>query len=208
MKKLFPLIIVIFLLFTGITNAANGDIIAHSESVTDLENTVKILFLSWGEDLITTIDLDDYFPRRSTNSQYLYIAPQEIIVNIDQASGIATLKASKDWIGTKEVYFSLTDIYNLYEGQTALKSYVEKITKERELETLKNHIVEYRETPMYLFLEGLLDKLEKEKGSSEIPEIKAIFKKPNLKIDVGDSIEFDIGVQTKTKEGLKTYRPY
>ena len=112
MKKIKLIIILVFLLL-AVNIAAQSNLVSSFEKVSGTEDpTLKISFHSWGENRETQINLDQYFPiKRDPNNRYVYLAPAEISVTIDQNTGVATLKAFSQWTGARDILFSLTECF-------------------------------------------------------------------------------------------------
>src|SRR3989344_1923524 len=123
MKKINLNTAIVFLLFI-VSTLAQENIVSSFEKIKDSEDlTLKLSFHSWGEGRTTTVNLDQYFPvKRDPNSRYVYLAPPDISVSIDQTTGVVTLKAFSQWTGTREILFTLTDIYNLERATSNLQS--------------------------------------------------------------------------------------
>ena len=133
-------LILIFIIIQNVN--AQSAIVSKFERVTDIDTpTLKISFHSWGEGRVEEISLDQYFPiKRDPNSRYVYLAPPEISVRIDESTGIAYLTAFKDWTGTKEIIFSLTDVYKLEATLSALQNYRDIITQQTPPIKLKHQL--------------------------------------------------------------------
>ncbi len=200
--KNLVLISILLIIVQGIN--AQNQIVSKFEKVTEIDTpTLKISFHSWGEGKTEELNLDQYFPiKRDPNSRYVYLASPEISVSIDQDSGIAHLTAFKDWTGTKEIIFSLTDIYNLEATLTNLQNYREIITQQRAPVRLKQ---QFKDLPSYHLFEKVLDDLE----SSEIPSPRIEVAKVdnNIKVSVGKDTKLELDLETLTEENLPTLKP-
>src|SRR3989344_8793537 len=197
MNKLKLISIIAFLvLLVGAT--AQNDIVSSFERVNDVEDlTLKLSFHSWGEDRTTSINLDQYFPvKRDPNSRYVYLAPPEISISIDQTRGIARLTAFKEWTGTREIIFSLTDIYNLETTLSNLQKYRDTITQQRAPVRLKQ---EFEDLPSYHLFEKILDDLESESGKASSPRVEISKVDNNIKISLGKEIDMVLDLATLTE---------
>src|SRR3989344_8848747 len=184
--KIFSLLIVFILVFQN-TLAQNQQIVSKFEKVQDLqEYSLRISFHSWGEGRTEQLNLDQYFPlKRDPNSRYVYLAPPEISVNIDQDTGVARLTAFNDWTGTKEIIFSLTDIYKLEATISNLQKYREIITQQRAPVRLKQ---EFGDLPAYLLFEKILDDLESEAGKAPSPRVEVTKVGNNVRVSLEEEI--------------------
>ena len=193
---------VFLVLLVGAT--AQNDIVSSFERVNNVEDlTLKLSFHSWGEDRTTSINLDQYFPvKRDPNSRYVYLAPPEISVSIDQSTGVATLKAFSQWTGTRDILFSLTDVYNLEKATSNLQNYRELISKQRAPARVKQ---EFEDLPAYHLLEKILDDLESKETTP--PKIEVEKSGNNIKINVAETIGLEVDLKTLTEENIKTLKP-
>ncbi|MBI2508078.1 hypothetical protein HYV89_03940 [Candidatus Woesearchaeota archaeon] len=184
--------------------SAQSQIVSKFEKVKEIETpTLKISFHSWGEGKTEQLNLDQYFPvKRDPNSRYVYLAPPEISVRIDQDAGIAYLTAFKDWTGTREIIFSLTDIYKLEATLTSLQNYREIITQQRAPVRLKQ---QFEDLPSYHLFEKILDDLESSKIPS--PRIEVTKIDNNIRVSVGKGTSLDLDLQTLTEDNLPTLKP-
>ena len=200
--KKIVLISIIILLIHGIT--AQNNIVSKFEKIVEIDTpTLKISFHSWGEGKTEELNLDQYFPiKRDPNSRYVYLAPPEVSVRVDQNTGIAYLTAFKDWTGTKEIIFSLTDIYKLETTLTSLQNYRELITQQRAPIRLKQ---QFEDLPSYQLFEKILDDLESSKIPSPRIEIEKVDN--NIKISLGKEAKLELDLETLTKDNLPTLKP-
>src|SRR3989344_6621598 len=113
MKNKLLIILVAILLISN--SFAQDEIISTSEIQSQFSDpSIKLSFHSWGEGEVTEIQLDEYFAgERQGDDRYLFVAPPEIEVIIDQETGIASLKAGGKWLGTLDIIFTRSNIYNL-----------------------------------------------------------------------------------------------
>ena len=203
MKKIKLITILVFLLF-AVNIAAQSNLVSSFEKVSGTEDpTLKISFHSWGENRETQINLDQYFPiKRDPNNRYVYLAPAEISVTIDQNTGVATLKAFSQWTGTRDILFSLTDVYNIERATSSLQSYKELISKQRAPTRIKET---FEDLPSYSLFEKVLDDLEAK--SSPNQDIKVEKQGNNIKINVAKTINLDVDLDTLTEDSLPTLNP-
>ncbi|MBI2105322.1 hypothetical protein HYT56_00620 [Candidatus Woesearchaeota archaeon] len=203
MNKKIIWIIALVLLNLAYVNAQEN-IVSRFEKIPDLEDySLKISFHSWGEGRTEQLNLDKYFPiKRNPNSRYVYLAPPEISIKINQDNGIAELQAFKDWTGTKEIIFSLTEVYKLEAAVTNLQKYREEITQKRAPIKLKD---ELKDLPTYYLLEKVLDNLEAEKLQSS--KIEILRDDNNIKVNIGLETKLEINLETRTENNIKTLRP-
>tara|TARA_Y100000310_G_scaffold310059_1_gene354824 strand:- start:4742 stop:9058 length:4317 start_codon:yes stop_codon:yes gene_type:complete len=203
MTKL-KLLTLIVLLFTLTTVFAQDNLVSRFEKVRDVEDlTLKLSFHSWGEDRTTEINLDTYFPiKRDPNSRYIFLAPPEISVRIDQTKGTAYLQAFEQWIGTKDIIFTLTDIYRLEAATSSLQAYRTLITQQRAPLKIKR---EFKDLPPYHLFEKILDHLENQKTPT--PEVKVVKRGENVKIDIAEELNIELDIQTLTEDKIPTLKP-
>ncbi len=206
-KKIFSTI-VLFLIISLIPemHAQSNSIVSKFEKITDTyAPTLKISFHSWGEGRTEKINLDQYFPiKRDPNSRYVYLAPPEVSISIDQITGIASLTSFKDWTGTKEIIFALTDVYSLETTISNLQKYRDIITQQRAPVRLKE---EFEDLPAYQLFEKILDDLESEAGKASSPKIEVSKVDNNVKISVGKDTNLELDLKTLTEENLPTLKP-
>ena len=203
MKKINLITAIVFLLFI-VSTLAQENIVSSFEKIKDSEDlTLKLSFHSWGEGRTTTVNLDQYFPvKRDPNSRYVYLAPPDISVSIDQTTGVVTLKAFSQWTGTREILFTLTDIYNLERATSNLQSYREFILKQRAPTRVKE---EFQDLPAYHLLEKILDDLESRSSPNSKVEVEKSGN--NIKINVAETIKLDVDLKTLTDYDVKTLKP-
>ena len=201
--KIFSLLIVFILVFQN-TLAQNQQIVSKFEKVQDLqEYSLRISFHSWGEGRTEQLNLDQYFPvKRDPNSRYAYLAPPEISVRIDQNTGIAYLQAFEDWTGTREIIFSLTDVFNLESTISSLQKYREIITQQRAPVRLKE---QFQDLPSYHLFEKILDGLETQKPVPLKIEVNKVDN--NVKVNIGAETRLELDLETLTEDNLKTLKP-
>jgi hypothetical protein len=201
--KLFTILIVILTLVQNL-ESQNPQLVSKFERVSDLEDyTLRISFHSWGEGRTTELNLDQYFPiKRDKNSRYVFVAPPEISVTVDQIQGIANLKAFENWAGTKEVIFSLTDVFRLETAITNLQVYKDVITQQRAPSKLKQ---QFEDLPAYHLFEKILDNLEEE--VTPLLKVEVVRSGNNIQVEIGDETKLELDLQTLTKDNLKTLKP-
>ena len=112
------------------------------------------------------------------------------------------LTAFKDWTGTKEIIFSLTDIYKLEATLTSLQNYRELITQQRAPVRLKQ---QFEDLPSYHLFEKILDDLESNKIPS--PRIEIAKADNNIKVSVGKETSLELDLETLTEDNLPTLKP-
>ncbi|MEK6856601.1 MAG: hypothetical protein AABX49_01155 [Nanoarchaeota archaeon] len=206
-KTILAMVFVLLLILPVIPGMhAQNNIVSKFEKVTDAyAPTLKISFHSWGEGRTEKLNLDQYFPiKRDQNSRYVYLAPPEVSVSIDQTTGIATLTSFKDWTGTREIIFALTDIYSLETTISNLQKYRDIITQQRAPVRLKE---EFEDLPAYQIFEKILDDLESEAGKASSPKIEVSKVDNNVKISVGKDTNLELDLETLTGENIPTLKP-
>ena len=205
-KRLLKKLVLLSIIILIVQNiyAQNQNIVSKFEKIAEIKTpTLKISFHSWGEGKTELLNLDQYFPvKRDPNSRYVYLTPPEISVRVDQDAGIAYLTAFKDWTGTKEIIFSLTDIYNLETVLSNLQSYRKIITQQRAPLKLKQ---QFEDLPSYHLFEKVLDDLESKEIPS--PRIEVTKVDNNVKVSIGDDTNLELDLQTLTEDNLPTLKP-
>ena len=206
------ILLVFILLVTSITAQEkppeeDGTYVTSSDIQSQFSDpSIKLSFRSWGEGRETTINLDDYFiGQRKSDNRFLFISPPEIDITIDQETSLAVLKSRGRWIGTKEVVFTQSSIYNLEKSIIELEDFESELIKKRIPPKIKNEIETLRDAPAFNMLENIIDSLEKRK-SQKTPEITARFAQNRLSVNVGEDIDLSVGIQTET-QGIKTKKP-
>ncbi len=205
-KKIYSIIALFLIILIVPGMHAQSSIVSKFEKVTDTyAPTLKISFHSWGEGRSEKLNLDQYFPiKRDQNSRYVYLAPPEISVSIDQTTGVASLTSFRDWTGTKEIIFALTDVYSLETTISNLQKYRDIITQQRAPVRLKE---EFEDLPAYQIFEKILDDLESEAGKASSPKIEVSKIDNNIKISVGKDINLELDLKTLTEENIPTLKP-
>ena len=201
---------IVFLIFTllAITINAQEDTYVSTSDVQSQfsDPSIKLSFRSWGEGRETSITLDNYFiGERTQDDRYLQVSPPEIEITIDQETSIATLKARGKWLGTQDVIFTRSSLYNLERSISELGEFESVLVKKRIPPKIKNQFEDLRDKPAYDYLERILDNLEKKK-STEVPDVDASFERNRLSVNVGNDIDLSVGVETDI-DGTKTRKP-
>src|SRR3989344_2074682 len=198
--------IIVFLLLLATVNAQENFVSSSTIDSQFSDPSIKLSFRSWGENQITEIKLDDYFiGERSTDDRYLYISPPEIEIFIDQETSIATLKARGKWLGTLDIIFTRSNLYNLEKSRKELKEFESELIKKRIPPKITNELKNIQDQTLQLYFERILDNLEKKK-SKEIPQIDAKFEQNELTVNIGKDIDLSVGVETDIL-GTETRKP-
>src|SRR3989344_5282395 len=198
--------IIVFLLLLATVNAQENFVSSSTIDSQFSDPSIKLSFRSWGENQITEIKLDDYFiGERSTDERYLYISPPEIEIFIDQETSIATLKARGKWLGTQDIIFTRSNLYNLEKSRKELKEFESELIKKRIPPKITNELKDIQDQTLQLYFERILDNLEKKK-SKEIPQIDAKFEQNELTVNIGKDIDLSVGVETDIL-GTETRKP-
>jgi len=198
--------IIVFLLLLATVNAQENFVSSSTIDSQFSDPSIKLSFRSWGENQITEIKLDDYFiGERSTDERYLYISPPEIEIFIDQETSIATLKARGKWLGTQDIIFTRSNLYNLEKSRKELKEFESELIKKRIPPKITNELKNIQDQTLQLYFERILDNLEKKK-SKEIPQIDAKFEQNELTVNIGKDIDLSVGVETDIL-GTETRKP-
>ena len=198
--------IIVFLLLLATVNAQENFVSSSTIDSQFSDPSIKLSFRSWGENQITEIKLDDYFiGERSTDERYLYISPPEIEIFIDQETSIATLKARGKWLGTLDIIFTRSNLYNLEKSRKELKEFESELIKKRIPPKITNELKNIQDQTLQLYFERILDNLEKKK-SKEIPQIDAKFEQNELTVNIGKDIDLSVGVETDIL-GTETRKP-
>ncbi|MBU2639603.1 MAG: hypothetical protein KKG75_02745 [Nanoarchaeota archaeon] len=205
-NKLLIAMLSIILIFITIAIAQEEYVSSSVVQSQFSDPSIKLSFRSWGEGQTTTIRLDDYFiGERKADDRFLHITPPEIYIEIDQETSIATLKARGKWLGTRDVIFTRSSLYNLEKSISELKEFESELVAKRIAPKIQAQFTEPQDLAVYSYIEKVLTALEQKK-SKETPEVKATFAQNRLNVAVGKDIDMSVGVETSSG-GIATRKP-
>ena len=204
--KLKIMILVILLILPGIMAQTLPTTHRVASEISD--QTIVLSFHSWGEGQTITLDLDNYLPSfRPSSKRIIFTAPPEVEIEVDQTTGKTTLRAQVDWIGTREIIFSLADIHEVPARKQQIINYESELIKQRIPDRVQSQLNEFQDMVMFNYLDKILEDLEKESSFIEVPPIDVIRDNSSFKIDVGETIDLRISILTENEEGIKTLKP-
>ena len=200
------MILVILLILPGIMAQTLPTTHRVASEISD--QTIVLSFHSWGEGQTITLDLDNYLPSfRPSSKRIIFTAPPEVEIEVDQTTGKTTLRAQVDWIGTREIIFSLADIHEVPARKQQIINYESELIKQRIPDRVQSQLNEFQDMVMFNYLDKILEDLEKESSFIEVPPIDVIRDNSSFKIDVGETIDLRISILTENEEGIKTLKP-
>ncbi len=128
-------------------------------------------------------------------------------IEVDQTTAKVTLKAQVDWIGTREIIFSLADIHEVPERKKQILKYESDIVKQRIPTRVQSQLNEFQDLVMYNYLDTILEDLERQSSFIETPPISVTKEDSNFQIDVGETVDLGISLLTENDQGIKTLKP-
>ncbi|MCX6711756.1 MAG: hypothetical protein NT139_01815 [Candidatus Woesearchaeota archaeon] len=150
-------------------------------------DTIKVSFHYLGQNISTEIDLKRFFAATKLEKIYYDYEPNDnIIISIDQDTGVATLLPKPGFKGTEIVTFKAKNAETMKTNRT--RSQFEEGTKKSGFEEFKKNILKnLKLDPILKRVDDFLDIIDQKTSGILLP-IRASLKKDNLEVNIANQV--------------------
>ncbi len=180
-KTKFKINVVIFLIFISILTFKS----IHAQE--EPSDTIKVSFHYLGENISTELDLKRFFAATKLENIYYDYEPNEnIIVSINQNTGVANLLPKSGFKGTEIITFKAKNAELIKTNRT--RSTFEEGTKKSGLEEFKKNVLKnLKLDPILKSVDDFLDAIDQKTSGILLP-IRASLIKNGLEVNIGNQV--------------------